>query len=231
MIIPVLNELSQRCQWLDFCRREAPYCFVENPECLIDFQSTFLKITLLPKDTLIQDAIKYSLGSRRSMEPVWRLIKGCNWDLRTIINGLEEMDFSSNARDNSILKVHTDLSVRKYFSRERCIAPPSRIGLLPPLMAQPDIWGPQQLASLITHQQFSDLRNEQQLLPGKRQSLLEAPETSEITLVLLDPIEKCIGQMHADRLHIYRGQQPFISLKPQLAWPEARLKRNISGWN
>ncbi len=230
MIIPVLEQLNTRDEWMAFCRREAPYCFISSPECLLDFQSTFLKITLLPHNTLVQDAIKYSLGSRTSMEPVWRLIKGCNWNLHTIIDGLEKMDFGSNVRDNSLLKTHTDLSVRKYFSRERCLVAPTNIGILQPLSAQPDIWDPISINRMISHQQFSSLKNEQRLLPSKQQrnSNLEPPSLQEISLILLDPVEQCIGQMHKGRLHIFRGKQPFISLKPLLAWPKPRLKKSTA---
>ena len=229
MVIPVLNKLSTREQWLDFCRREAPYCFVEAPECLIDFQSTFLKITLLPNHSLVHDAVKYSLGSRSSMEPVWRLIKSCNWNIQHIIQGLEEMDFSSNVRDNSLLKAHTDLSVRKYFSRERCLVSPGSLGLLEPLMAVPDIWSAYHLAQMITHGQYKDLRNEKKLLQGASPYAgLEAPDSSEIILILLDPVEQCIGQKIDGRLHIFRGKQPFISLIPELNWPKPRLKKSAS---
>lgn len=225
MIIPVLQQLNSRDQWMAFCRRELPYCFIETPECLVDFQTTFLKITVLPKETLIHDAVKYSLGSRNSMEPVWRLIKGCNWDLGAILAGLEQMEFGSNVRDNSLLKVHTDLSVRKYFSRERGLVSPASLGLLPPLLSAPDIWHAQAVAQMISHQQFSDLRNEVKALPGK-QSIAGAPppSLSSIMMILLDPIEQCIGQMHKERLHIFRGKQPFISLIPKLSKPKPRLK-------
>ncbi|MCP4594943.1 hypothetical protein [Neptuniibacter sp.] len=226
MIIPVLPTLNTRDQWMEFCRREAPYCFVEQPECLLDFQSTFLKITLLPKGTLIHDSIKYSLGSRISMEPVWRLIKACNWDLHAIIQGMEQMDFGSNVRDNSLLKVHTDLTVRKYFSREKHIVAPHSIGLLKPLSAQPDVWDSHALSCLISNQQFKDLRNEQKALShGKVFGGSPPPSLPEIQMILLDPVEQCIGQPHKGRLHIFRGKQPFISLIPELKWPEPRLKK------
>ncbi|PIE25299.1 MAG: hypothetical protein CSA60_00870 [Neptuniibacter caesariensis] len=157
------------------------------------------------------------------MEPVWRLIKGCEWDLQAIINGLETMDFSSNVRDNSLLKVHTDLSVRKYFNREHCVVPPSHIGLLDPLMAEPNIWDSRQLARLITHQQFTSLRSEQKSSLGHHGSNFKTPDLGEITLTLLNPVENCIGHMHKNRLHIFRGKQPFISLIPRFIWPKPRL--------
>ena len=164
-----------------FCRRETAYCFIESPECLLDFQSTFLKITLLPKDTLIQDSVKYSLGSRSSMEPVWRLIKACNWDLKAIIEGIQKMDFSSNVRDNSLLKVHTDLSARKFFSRERCVVAPQSIGILEPLDAIPELWDKHTLHRMISNGQYKALQNEMKALPGtKNTGGITAPSKDEI---------------------------------------------------
>lgn len=225
MIIPVLPALNTREQWMAFCRRETPYCFIEQPECLLDFQSTFLKITLLPSDSLIKDSIKYSLGSRSSMEPVWRLIKACNWDLLAIIKGLETMDFGSNVRDNSLLKVHTELTARKFFSRERGMVPPHEIGLLQPLAAIPELWDRHSLQRLISNQQFKALQNEMKALPGsKKIGGIAPPSLDEISLILMDPIEQCIGQLHKGRLHIFRGRQPFVSLIPDLQWPQPRLK-------
>lgn len=224
MIIPVLPTLNTRAQWMAFCRRETPYCFIEQPECLIDFQSTFLKITLLPKDSLIRDCVKYSLGSRSSMEPVWRLIKACNWDLQGIISGIEQMDFGSNVRDNSLLKVHTDLSARKFFSRERYMVPPQEVGLLEPVSALPEIWDRNTLNRLICNRQYKAMQNEMKTLPGKKKiGGIAPPSIDEICLTLMDPVEQCIGQMHKGRLHIFRGKQPYLSLIPDLSWPEPRL--------
>lgn len=175
----------------------------------------------------MHDAVKYSLGSRTSMEPVWRLIKACNWNLINIIQGLEQMDFGSNVRDNSLLKAHTELSARKYFTRERHVVSPASIGLLEPLMAHPDIWDAIAINRMLSNLQFSDLRSEQHLLPGKNHLRGGgSPNLNEIKLLLLDPVEQIIGQMNEDRLHIFRGKQPFISLQPRLSWPKPRLKKS-----
>ncbi|WP_286239351.1 hypothetical protein [Neptuniibacter halophilus] len=226
MVIPVIKQLASRDQWMDFCRRETAYCFVEQPQVLVDLQSTFLKITLLPDHQQLQDAVKYSLGSRTSIEPVWQLIKGCHWDLSALIRGLQELDFSSNVRDNSLLKAHTDLSVRKYFSRERCLVAPESLGLLEPLMAAPDVWSSFQLNRLINNGQFRDLRSEQKLLSdGRSYGGVDAPEMEQIRMLLLNPQEQLIGQQIDTRLHVYRNQQPFISLIPEFRWPQPRLKK------
>ncbi len=160
------------------------------------------------------------------MEPVWRLIKSCNWDLKVIIEGIEKMDFSSNVRDNSILKVHTDLSARKFFSRERCLVSPQAIGVLKPLASVPEIWDRHVLNRLISNGQFKALQSEIKALPGKKRAgAVPSPSVDEICMVLLDPVEQCIGQIHKGRLHIYRGKQPFVSLIPDLLWPEPRLNK------
>jgi len=224
VIIPVLPSLNTRDQWMSFCRRESAYCFIEEPECLLDFQSTFLKITLLPKSTVEQDSIKYSLGSRNSMEPVWRLIKACNWDLNTIITGIEKMDFSSNVRDNSLLQVHTDLSARKFFSRERYVVSPQSIGVLEPLSIMPEIWERHSLSRMVSNKQYNALQNERKTQPGNKRST-SVPSHDEICITLLDPTKTCIGQIHKGRLHIFCQKQPFISLIPDLTWPHPRLKK------
>lgn len=226
MVIPVIPTLNTREQWLAFCRRERPYAFIEQPDCLLDFQSTFLKITLLPAQNHFRDSLKYSLGARTSMEPVWRLIKACQWDLGAIIQGLEQMDFSSNVRDNSLLKLHTDLSVRKYFSREPHLVPPQTLGILPPVSAKPSIWGAYELNCLISNRQFSEMRSEIVTLPGsKLYGGVGLPTLAEVSLTLMDPVEQCHGQWVDTRLHIFRGKQPYISLIPDLRWPKPRLKK------
>lgn len=225
MIIRVLPQLNNRKQWIDFCRREVPYCFVEQPECLVDFQSSHLQITLLAGSAQGKQAIKYSLGSRRSVEPAWSLIRACNWNLSSMINGLEQMDFSSNVRDNSLLGVHTDLSARKFFSKERALLPPSRTGLLHPLLESPDIWNGDNLLRLIANQQYSGLRNEQRALPGTGEmGGIPVPSQQGLQLMLLEKPEQWIGQNHHGRLFLYRDRQPHLSLIPSFTAPPPRLK-------
>ena len=88
-------------------------------------------------------------------------------------------------------------------------------------MAIPDIWDAMALNQLISNLQFSDLRSE---LDQTAEAGSE-PTLSEIKLILLNPLEQCVGQLHDGRLHIFRGKQPFISLIPQLRWPKPRLKQ------
>jgi len=227
MIIRVLPQLNCRQHWIDFCRRETPYCFVDQPECLVDFQGTHLQITLLAQNTQGKDAIKYSLGSRRSVEPAWQLIRACNWDLTALVNGLEQMDFSSNVRDNSLLGVHTDLTARKFFSKERSVVAPSSIGLLKPVCNQPEIWDGSHLLRLIANNQFRDLRNEQLALPssnGKQSGGLPTPSSRSLRMMLMDQPHRWIGQIHQQRLHLFKDRQPCVSLIPDLTPPAPRLK-------
>lgn len=228
MIIRVLPQLNSRQQWIDFCRRETPYCFVDQPECLVDFQSTHLQITLLSSHSQGKDAIKYSLGSRRSVEPAWKLIRACNWDLSAVVAGLEQMDFSSNVRDNSLLGVHTDLTARKFFSKERSVVAPSKVGLLKPLTLAPKIWHAESLLRLLANGQYKDLRSEQIALPGTQGKAVSggipAPSINSLRLMLLDKPWEWIGQPHGDRLHLFRERQPMVSLTPDFTAPAPRLK-------
>ncbi len=228
MIIRVLPTLNCRQQWIDFCRREIPYCFVEQPECLIDFQGTHLQITVLAGLAAGHQAIKYSLGSRKSVEPAWSLIRACEWNLERLVAGLEEMDFSSNVRDNSLLGVHTDLTARKFFAKDRTILPPSRTGVLQPLSQAPAIWSGENLLCLIANRQYHDLRNAQLALPGtgtkNSTGGLPTPSIQGLRLQLLERPQDWIGQSHQGRLYLYHKQQPYVSLIPDFSAPAPRLK-------
>ncbi|MGB0467139.1 MAG: hypothetical protein ACPGF7_06320 [Pontibacterium sp.] len=234
MIIRVLPQLNSRQHWIAFCRREVPYCFVESPECLVDFQNSHLQVTLLSGSAQGKQATKYSLGSRHSVEPAWSLIRACEWDLEKLIRGLEQMDFSSNVRDNSLLQVHTDLTARKFFSKERTLLSPSRTGLLTPIGKAPAIWNAEYILRLVANAQFSDLRNEQQALPGQSDSdikkdrgVLPVPSLQGLRLLLLDKPHQWIGQSHKGRLFLYRDRQPWLSLVPDFNTPAPRLKHKI----
>jgi len=220
--IRVLPSLNTRAQWIAFCRREQPYCYVETPPCLVDFQTSFLQLTLFPEQG---DAIQYSLGSRNSMEPAWQLIKACQWNLSALIKGLSEMDFSSNVRDNALLQVHTDLTARKVFSREK-LQPPHQIGLLRPLTALPGVWDNQSLSQMISHGQYTDLQSEQVLLPGTQlrpSAPPEAPTQEELIQLLIENDHPCCAEIRDNRLFLLLHGQPIASLIPRLHWPEPRL--------
>ncbi len=229
MIIKVLPALNSRQRWIEFCRRERPYCFVQQPECLVDFQSTYLQITLLAGTQHSKEAIKYSLGSRLSMEPAWRLVKTCNWDLQMIISGLEALDFGSNVRDNSLLGVHTDLTVRKFYAKERCILPPSRLSPLHPLSAPPSRWDGLSLARLLRHAQFSDLRNEQLALPSTQPGAgIPAPKAINLQLQILEQPHLWHAEADGDRLYLLHRGQAVASLIPRLGKPTPRLNSGLA---
>ncbi|MFC6672540.1 hypothetical protein [Marinobacterium aestuariivivens] len=214
-MIRVLPALDCRDHWIDLCRREHPYCFVETPETLVDFQTSYLQLTLLDGGVLDgREAIKYSLGSRLSLEPAWALIRACHWKLATLLDGLEQLDFSGNVRDNSLLGVHTDLTVRKFFAKDSHIRSPSRLGLLDPLIAAPAIWSGNALARLLANDQFRELRGEK----------AETDATALLLQILEQPSE-WLGLERGSRLYLLCRRQPRASLVPDYRLPEPRLKR------
>jgi len=230
MIITVLPELQTRQQWIEFCQRKHPYCYIQRPECLIDLQTTYLQLTLLQGVRHGKEAVKYSLGSRVSIEPVMKLITACNWQLSAVIAGLNELDFSSNVRENSILGVHTDLTVRKFYAKERRIIPPGSIGLLAPLNEPPQTWYARPLLRLIGHRQFTDLRNEQLVLPSGDDSFatIPAPQPEQLQIALMDEPQRWRGEQDGSRLYLLRDDQAFASLIPDFSKPEPRLKQKRS---
>ena len=116
MLIRILPSLESREAWLNFFNREVPYCLVDDLATVVDFQHTFLQVTQFNNTDL--DPVRYTLGSRSSMEPAWQLIKGCNWSLKKLVDGLNDLSFNSNVRDNSRFSLPKDLSVRKSFATE-----------------------------------------------------------------------------------------------------------------
>lgn len=174
MIIRVLPALESREQWLAFVRREQPYCLIETPECLVDFQTPFLQLTLFNRDSepSQRDPQRYTLGSRSSMQPAWELIKRCGWSLTALVEGLEQLDFDSNVRDNALLRLHGDISVRKRFAHERNLLPPSASGLLLPLSRLPERWCGTTLCRLLANGQWRDWQTETAAAPSPRALLL-----------------------------------------------------------
>jgi|GEM_PF-709138 len=223
MIIRVLPHLNTQQSWIDLCRREQAYCFVEQPETLVDMQSTYLQITLLDRKVRNgREAIKYSLGSRTSIEPAWQLIKSCNWQLDVIIAGLEQLDFSSNVRDNSLLRGHSDLTVRKFFAKERELLSPSLIGLTKPLLHEPETWSPDHLIRLLAHRQFRHFR-----LAGA--SVKTSELDSQINQLILDIDENpdsWMGIQDNQFLYLLQDKEPVASLIPDFTPPAPKLKNS-----
>lgn len=203
MIIRVLPQLESREEWLAFCRREMPYCLIDHPSCLVDFQTHFLQLTLF--DTVPE--VRYTLGSRRSMEPAWQLIKGCNWSLTRLIEGLASLDFGSNVRDNGLLGLEGELSARRSFPRDAHLHSPASSRLLAPLKTLPQHWCAHTLSCLLANEQFRDWREEQE------DASLSA---AGVLLDMLDHSELWSGRPFGPRLQLcYRGQV-LASLIPEL---------------
>lgn len=162
MIIRILPSLRNRTEWIDFCSREKSYCYVKSPSTLVDFQSTNLIITLTPNGLRDgRQAIKYSIGSPQTIKPAWDFIKGCRFDLAYIVEGLETIDFASNARDNHYLGFCPEANVRKFFNKESAIISPNTLGVLSPLTRLPDNLSYDHVLRLLANGQYRDFRSEQ----------------------------------------------------------------------
>ncbi len=194
MIVRVLPQLESRDEWIAFCRREVPYCLVDTPACLVDFQSHFLQLTLFGP----QAPLRYTLGSRRSMDPAWQLIRRCNWSLRTLVDGLDTLDFGTNVRDNELLGVHSDLSARRSRPRDSHLHAPGCSERLAPLTELPVQWDSLSVKRLLANHQYRDWRPEQdEALLGPTAVLLE----------LLDHEEEWRVRPYGPRLELsYRGK-------------------------
>lgn len=223
MLIRVLPALNCRDHWISLCRREFPCALIEAPETLVDFQAGYLQITRLAGGLLDgREAVKYSLGARHSLEPAWALVKACGWDLATLIAGLDGLDFSGNVRDNSLLGVHTDLTVRKFFARERHVSSPSRLGLLEPLTEAPAIWTGDILARLLANDQWRELRHEPFNQPVDR---LPRLDITQLLLQLLEHPADWLGVERDGRLYLLHERRVVTSLVPDFSPPEPRLRR------
>jgi len=127
MMIPILNELEQRQQWIDFLQRERAYAQVKQPGCRVDLQSSYLQITRL--DTA--SPLRYTLGSRVSIEPIWELLNRCHWSLKVILEGLESIEPGANMRDTVKPNWAPDLSVRRSIVREAHLYTDAPLGCWP----------------------------------------------------------------------------------------------------
>lgn len=225
MIIRVLPELENRDQWLAFLRREQPYCLVEQPECLVDFQTSFLQLTLFNQESNREpsnreshkesrDPERYTLGSRSSMQPAWDLIRGCNWSLKAIIDGLNRLDFATNVRDNSLLGLHGDVSVRKRFVSERTLLPPTASGVLKPLERLPEQWSGDTLCRLLANDQWREWQaeNEDETLSPKA-----------LLLALQQSCEQWQVARQGERLVLRHAGVPMVSFVPNPIPPKPRL--------
>ena len=214
MIIRVLDSLSNRQQWIEFCRREHPYCFISHPDTLVDFQTSHLLISLLNRQIRHgQQAIKYSIGSRHSIAPAWHFIKACGFDLERMIDLLQSQDFDGNARDNAQLGLRPDISIRKFFSKERAVVSPSFLGPLEPLPRLPEFWDLHAVCRLLANQQFSDLRCQS---PELKANPKNQPKAQSLLIALVETPEQWQLQLRSKRLYIFKDRRHLYSLQPQL---------------
>ncbi|MGY8870604.1 MAG: hypothetical protein ACKVJE_09205 [Pseudomonadales bacterium] len=222
MHIPVLNQLETRTEWISFFRRERSYAYLTHPLCLIDLQTTFLQITLLEEDMLDgRQATKYSLGSKSSIEPIWKMIKACNWQLSTIINGLDELSFDSNARDNAFPEIQRELTVRKFFAKDKQLLAPSLIGPLQPLLEMPETWDLKAVCRLLSNRQFSDI----EFIPDAKKSDPQKPvPIRSILLKILDSPTGWSASLNKQALLLSYSSKVILRITPYLKKPAPRLK-------
>nr|WP_320134667.1 hypothetical protein [uncultured Amphritea sp.] len=239
MNIRCLPHLNTKQAWLNFCKRETSCCFTEQPEAMVDFQTTYLMITVLERNTRHgKQAIKYSLGSRSSMAPAWKFIQACDFNLEMMIDGLAQINFDGNVRDNSLLKAHTDLTVRKFFSRDRSIISPGNLGRLTPLTEAPSHWELRHLACLLANQQYQDMRTEQLALPGNDQFMVEfrgipTPEVQGMLVEIINQPDIWAVRPHPNdstRLIILRQDTPLCSFEPSFRPPKPKIAQRGTRW-
>jgi len=124
MMIPILSELEARNQWVEFFQREQSYAQVKRPNCRIALQATYLQLTRLD----LPQPIRYTLGSRSSIEPVWDLISRCDWSLKALVEGLDGLALGASVRELSGRDWSADLSVRRSIPREQQLYTEAELG-------------------------------------------------------------------------------------------------------
>lgn len=212
MIIRIIPNLEGSQQWIDFCRRDVPYCFVEEPDTLVDLQASHLIITLLNRQVRNgKEAVKYSIGSRQSVKPAWEFIKACNFSLSYMVQGLETTRFDGNVRDNSFLRRTPDITVRKFFGKEQAIISPSLLGPLESLTQAPSRWTVQDCCRLLANAQIQDLRTAQSHLHSEADNRVDA---QRVLLKLISQPEHWRVHWRSGRLWLLHGKVCEFSLIP-----------------
>jgi len=148
MMIPILSELESRQQWIAFFQRERPYAQIRQPNCRIDLQTTYLQITCFG-----EQPVRFTLGSKTTLEPVWQIISRCRWSLSEIISGLEGLDSGPSVRDRRVSDWSPDLSVRRSIPREQQLYTEESLGVWPD-PATLKINSPERLCALIAWDQI-----------------------------------------------------------------------------
>ncbi len=217
MIIRILDSLDNRQQWIEFCRRERPYCFIRQPDTLVDFQTSHLTITLLNRQVRHgQQAIKYSIGSRHSIAPAWQFIKACQFDLTQMVEWLQSQAFDGNARDNALLGLRRDTHIRKFFAKERAVISPAFLGPLEPLENPPPFWDLHSTCRLLANHQFDDLRSDSPVSSDIQQRP-SAPQPQALLLALVENPDQWQIELRPPRIYIFKNRQHLYSLTPQLS--------------
>ena len=159
MKIPIIEALETQTQWLSFNANKIPYAYVKSPLSLIDFQSSYLQITVVSKSLRDgRQAKKFSLGEPHSKDPIWALIESCQWSLNRLTKGLQSLDFSTNVRDNSALNIHKNLSIRQFFSKDKSVISPLLLQQYKALADEPKTWFLQDIKQLLSAEQYTDLK-------------------------------------------------------------------------
>jgi hypothetical protein len=159
MKIPILPALESQQQWLSFSAQQIPYAYVSSPLTLVDFQSTFIQITDIKKNLRDgRQAQKFSVGARKSSSAAWQLIENSQWSLKRLMAGLNDLEFTSNVRDNSALNAHGELTLRQSYAKDKCIISPLLLQPLTPLLALPKAWFLQDIKRLLSCEQYSDVK-------------------------------------------------------------------------
>ncbi|MFT5722827.1 MAG: hypothetical protein ACI9W6_003163, partial [Motiliproteus sp.] len=163
----------------------------------------------------------YSIGSRHSIAPAWHFIKACDFDLSRMVELLQSQAFDGNARDNSRnnarLGLRPDISIRKFFAKQRALVSPSFLGPLEPLSSVPDFWDLHSICRVLASRQFTDLRSDSPDASDLR------PSAESLLLALVEAPELWQIQRRSARIYIFKDRRHLYSLEPQLEAPQPRL--------
>lgn len=214
MIIRILPQLEQAHQWQDFMQREQRYCYVNEPEVLVDMQSNHLMITLLGRKVVNgRQAIKYSIGAKSSPEPTASFIAHCRYSLSYMLYLLEQLDFSQTVLNNPGFAFSRELTIRRFHARDREIFSPSLLSSLEPLPAWPESWSLAALLSVLANKQYHYLFGSRYM-----QGTRVAPRLDGLALMLsiMDSPSRYKVKPLEEELFINKDGEPFAVLMPKL---------------
>ncbi|MFP8967170.1 hypothetical protein ACKC9G_11375 [Pokkaliibacter sp. CJK22405] len=208
MMIRILPKLEKAEHWQSFIQREQRYCFITEPETLVDLQANHLRITCLDQGIRNgRQAVKYSIGAKNSSRPIQHFIAHCRYSLSYMMYLLGQLDFSKSVLDFQDNESGEIFSIRKYFAREREILSPSLLTELSPLGHWPEKWTLGSLLSLLANRQYHYLHT------GQQQKKLDG---MALLLNILESPSRYRVRGHEDKLLISRDGQPFAETAPRL---------------